>query len=364
LRRDYSEARCGNPERPPDLSQAPARRYDSSSLAPLPSYLVKYQRPANTPTAIGLLTERDAHALGGGTDLLVTMREGLVRPESVVDLRGLPGSGTMSWGTDGSLRIGAATSLDTIADDARVRASFPALAQACESVGSPALRNMGTIGGNLCLETRCRWYNQSFFWRHACGFCLKKDGSICHVAPGGQRCWAVWSGDTAPALLTLDGEAEIASVGGRRRVRLDEFYRNDGMDRIHLEQEELLTAVYLPARMAGYRGCYKKFRIRNSIDYPLVGVAAAMKTDRGGTCRDARVALTAVNPAPLLIREVGSLLAGKRISHELLEEASRMAARTGKPLTTSASTPEYRREILKVYTRRALEAVWRDGPRA
>jgi 4-hydroxybenzoyl-CoA reductase subunit beta len=330
-------------------------------------------RPETLEEALRFLADhgRDTMVIAGGTDAIPNLRMKLFSPRFVLDIKGLPGlSGISSsaspdlMGASDGLRIGALTTITEVAEAKAVRAAYPVLSEAAATIASPLLRNMGTIGGNLCLETRCRWYNQSFFWRHACGFCLKKDGSICHVAPGGQRCWAVWSGDTAPALLTLDGEAEIASVGGRRRVRLDEFYRNDGMDRIHLKQEELLTAVYLPARMAGYRGCYKKFRIRNSIDYPLVGVAAAMKTDRGGTCRDARVALTAVNPAPLLIREVGSLLAGKRISHELLEEASRMAARTGKPLTTSASTPEYRREILKVYTRRALEAVWRDGPRA
>ncbi len=323
-------------------------------------------RPETLEEALRFLADygRETMVIAGGTDAIPNLRMKLFSPRFVLDIKSLcEFSGITSSASDG-LRIGALTTITEVTEAKPIRAAYPVLAEAAATIASPLLRNMGTIGGNLCLETRCRWYNQSYFWRNACGFCLKKDGSICHVAPGGKRCWAVWSGDSAPALLALDAVVEIASVRGRRRVRLHEFYKNDGMDRIHLERDELLAAVCIPARMAGYRGCYKKFRIRHSIDYPLVGVAAAMKTDRGGRCQDARVALAAVNPAPLLIGDIGRLLGGKTMSQELLEEASRMAARAGKPLTTSASTPEYRREILKIYTRRALEAVWRDGPRA
>ncbi len=323
-------------------------------------------RPKILEEALRFLADhgRDTMVMAGGTDAIPNLRMRLFSPRYVLDIKGVGELSGITSSVSNGLRIGALTTITGIAETRAIRAAYPVLSEAASAIASPLLRNMGTIGGNLCLETRCRWYNQSFFWRDACGFCLKKDGSICHVAPGGQRCWAVWSGDTAPALLTLDAEAEIASVRGRRRVRLNEFYKNDGMDRIRLERDELLTAIFLPARMAGYRGCYKKFRVRNSIDYPLVGVAAVMKTDRSGTCQDARLALGAVNPAPLLVPDVASLLAGKRISRELLEEAARMAASRGKPLTTSASTPEYRREILRVFTRRALEAVWRDGARA
>jgi 4-hydroxybenzoyl-CoA reductase subunit beta len=226
---------------------------------------------------------------------------------------------------------------------------------------------MGTLGGNLCLETRCLWYNQSYFWRKALGGCLKHPmpnaqaaypETLCHVAPGGKRCWAVWSGDAAPALLTLDTEVEIASARGTRRVPLAQFYLNDGMSRMAIARDELLTAVHVPARMAGRRGNYHKLRIRNSIDYPLAGVAVSLEVDAAGVCRDAHVAVNAVNPAPLLVREAGEWLVGRKATPELLERVAHRATQVGKPLTTSASTPVYRRDMLKIFTRRALEEAW------
>jgi 4-hydroxybenzoyl-CoA reductase subunit beta len=237
---------------------------------------------------------------------------------------------------------------------------YSVLASAVKTIAGPLQRNMGTLGGNLCLETRCVWYNQSEFWRESLGGCLKKDGNVCHVAPGGKRCWAVWSGDSAPALLTLDAEIEIAGPRGTRRLPLAEFYRNDGMDRIALERGEILAAAILPARMAGRRGIYNKLRIRNSIDYPLAGVAVSLALDADAVCRDARIAINAVNPAPLLLREAAAELVGKKYSTELADGAAQAAIRTGKPLTTSSSTPVYRREILRVFTRRALEETWKD----
>ena len=183
---------------------------------------------------------------------------------------------------------------------------------------------------------------------------------MCHVAPGGQRCWAVWSSDTAPALLTLEAELGIASPRGTGWLPLAEFYKNDGMDRMRLAKDELVIGARVPARTAGQRGSYTKLRIRNSIDYPLAGVAVAMKVD-DGVCRSARVGLTGVNPAPLLVRDVAKLLEGKAYSRELVEEAAQAAIRTGKPLKTSVSTPEYRRDILRVYARRSLTRLWTEN---
>ena len=148
-------------------------------------------------------------------------------------------------------------------------------------MASPLLRNMGTIGGNICLDTRCLWYNQSLTWRKGCGFCIKKDGDLCHVAPGGTKCWAAFSGDTPPALLCLDAEIEIASASGTRRMPLSEFYTGDGDAYRKLRPDELLTRVFLPESSAGYRGVYRKLRVRGSIDYPLAGVAVVMKRSNG-----------------------------------------------------------------------------------
>jgi 4-hydroxybenzoyl-CoA reductase subunit beta len=214
---------------------------------------------------------------------------------------------------------------------------------------------MGTLGGNICLDTRCLWYNQSLTWRKGCGFCIKKDGDICHVAPGGTKCWAAFSGDTPPALLCLNAEIEIAGVSGTRKIPLREFYTGSGDNYRKLERNELVTRILIPASSADYRGVYRKLRIRGSIDYPLAGVAVVLKRANGHVC-DARVALTAVNPAPTLVKNAGAILEARAVDEAVAEQVGDLAARTAKPLTTSALTPEYRREMIRVFTKRAVLA--------
>jgi len=321
------------------------------------------ERPASVAETVRVLASHGSEAMviAGGTDVVPNLQMRLFSPRVVVDIKPLRELSGVSFDAKQGLRIGALTTLTQLLDSRILREIFPVLASAVATIAGPLQRNMGTLGGNLCLETRCLWYNQSHFWRTSLGGCLKKDGHICHVAPGGKQCWAVWSGDSAPALLTLEAEIEIAGPQGTRRIPLTNFYRNDGMDRIALGRDELLTSVHVPARAAGLRGVYHKLRIRDSIDYPLAGVAVSLDVDREGICRGARVAVAAVNPAPLLVREAGERLVGKKHSRELVEEIAHAAIRTGKPLTTSASTPVYRREMLRVFTRRALEATWRNG---
>jgi 4-hydroxybenzoyl-CoA reductase subunit beta len=299
--------------------------------------------------------------IAGGTDVVPNLQMKLFSPKVVVDLKPLRELAGIGFTPAGGLRIGAMTTLTAIVQSPLIREKFPVLASAVGTIAGPLQRNMGTLGGNLCLETRCRWYNQSQFWRNALGGCLKLEGDVCHVAPGGKFCWAAWSGDAAPALLALDAEIEITGRQGARRMPLAAFYTNDGMNRIALGAGEIVTAIHVPSRMAERRGVYHKLRIRNSIDYPLAGVAVTMDADAQGVCREARVAVSAVNPAPLLVKEAAELLTGRRASPELMEEIAHAAIATGKPLTTSASTPVYRREMLKLFTRRALEELWQNG---
>jgi 4-hydroxybenzoyl-CoA reductase subunit beta len=292
--------------------------------------------------------------LAGGTDLIPSMRQKLFEPEYVLDLRGvveLRGIRPHAGGVE----IGALTTLSAIEKSPHLRQHYPVLPEAAATVASPVLRNMGTLGGNICLDTRCLWYNQSLTWRKGCGFCIKKDGNICHVAPGGTKCWAAFSGDTPPALLCLNAEIEIAGAGGLRRVALRDFYTGDGENFRRLSASELVTRVFLPQESAGYQGIYRKLRVRGSIDYPLAGVAVVMKRSNGHVA-DARVAITAVNPAPLLIQRAGEMLAGKVVDEKLADAVGDIAARTAKPLTTSALTPEYRREMIRVFTKRAVLA--------
>jgi 4-hydroxybenzoyl-CoA reductase subunit beta len=323
----------------------------------------KLLRPHTLPDAVGMVQEHcgNLRILAGGTDLLSSMGQKLFEPEFVLDLRHIPelkGIRETEQGTE----IDALTTLREIELTQHLKSQYPVLVQAAKTVASPVIRNMGTIGGNICLDTRCLWYNQSLAWRKSCGFCIKKDGDLCHVAPGGTKCWAAFSGDTPPALLCLNAEIEIASGTGVRRIPLQDFYTGEGDNYRKLQPSELVTRVILPRASAGYHGAYRKLRIRGSIDYPLAGVAVALKRSNGHV-EDLRVAITAVNPAPTLVPGLAQLLDRGISGDAIAETAGDMAARTAKPLTTSALTPEYRREMIRVFTKRAVLDVLGQRPR-
>src|SRR3954468_6197284 len=314
-------------------------------------------RPRNLPGALAYLADHavNIRVLAGGTDLLPSMRQKLFEPEYVLDIRQiaeLKGIRETEQGTE----IGALTTLSCIERSSVLKQHYPVLVEAAKTVASPVIRNMATLGGNICLDTRCLWYNQSLTWRKSCGFCIKKDGDLCHVAPGGKKCWAAFSGDSPAALLCLDAELEIAGPGGLRRTSIAAFYTNVGDARMKLEPNEMLTRILLPERMAGYRGAYKKLRLRGSIDYPLAGVAAALKKNAQGLIEDGGVAITAVNPAPLLVSEARHALLGKPLNELSAAVVGELAAKVAKPLTTSGLTPEYRREMIRVYAKRAVLA--------
>ncbi len=320
----------------------------------------KLFRPRTLEDALSLLAKHAGEGAGatrvvaGGTDLIPSLRQKLFQPEYVLDIRNVAGLRDIRQ-TERGVEIGALASLTAIEQSAFLRRRYPVLTEAAATVASPLLRNMGTIGGNICLDTRCLWYNQSLTWRKGCGFCIKKDGDLCHVAPGGIKCWAAFSGDTPPALLCLGVEVEIASASRSRRMPLSEFYTGEGDAYRKLQPDELLTRIFLPQSSAGYSGVYRKLRVRGSIDYPLAGVAVVMKRSNGHIA-DARLAITAVNPAPLLVKGAGELLAGKAMDEELATAVGDLAAKVARPLTTSALTPEYRREMIRVFTKRAVLA--------
>jgi len=314
----------------------------------------KLLRPRTVAEAVDLLGAHgsDVKIIAGGTDLIPSMRQWLFTPKYVLDIRGIEELHRIRVVPGEGVEIGALTTLTQIEDSEFIRRNYPVLREAAMTVASPILRNMGTIGGNICLDTRCLWYNQSLTWRKSCGFCIKKDGDLCHVAPGGSFCWAAFSGDTPPALLTLAAELEIAGPRGARRVPLQDFYTRKGDLHLNLENDELLTRVFLPESRAGWKGAYMKLRLRGSIDYPLAGVAVAMKLN--GTVEEARVAITAVNPAPILIPHAGSALKEKQVDEHTATVVGELAAKAARPLTTSILTPEYRREMVRVFTRRAV----------
>src|SRR6059058_2152420 len=304
----------------PDEASGPTWfvRWDRDVMS-LPQF--KLLRPGTVEEAISLLGECSRHAgeaaraiciVAGGTDLIPSLQQKLFEPQYVLDIRHIPELKGIRQTEEGT-EIGALTTLTQIEHSDFLRQHYSVLAEAAKTVASPILRNMGTIGGNICLDTRCLWYNQSLTWRKSCGFCIKKDGDLCHVAPGGKRCWAAFSADTPAALLCLNAELEIAGPRGFRRMLLKDFYTGVGEARMKLEAAEMLVRIFLPESHAGWKGAYKKLRIRGSIDYPLAGVAVALKK-KGKQVEDARVAITAVNPAPLLVPDVDHALIGKEVN--------------------------------------------------
>jgi 4-hydroxybenzoyl-CoA reductase subunit beta len=310
------------------------------------------RRPASVPEAARLLATPGARALAGGTDLVVNLRRGLEKPAILVDLAGVPGLDALSW-SDAGCEIGACVTLARFARDARVRKELPVLAQAAQSVAAPTHRSAATLGGNLCLDTRCVYYNQSEGWRRSNGYCLKRGGEICHVAPRGKRCHAAFSGDVAPALLALEAKVELASSAGGRKIPLAELYQDDGAAHLALAPGEFILRVLVPRPALGVRAAYRKVRQRGSIDFPLAGVAVALAC-RHGRLEELRIALTGTNPRPLLLSGTEELV-GKQVDESLLARISKLVQKQASPVRTTLVQANYRRQVAAVTAQRLVK---------
>ncbi|MFN0243845.1 MAG: FAD binding domain-containing protein [Planctomycetota bacterium] len=326
-------------------------------------------RPTTLAEAIRSLAEGgpDALVIAGGTDLVPNMKHELFTPRRLVSLAHIEELRGVHEGERGWLSIGAMTSLADVASNELVRARYPALAQATGLVAGPQLRTMGTLGGNVMLDTRCQWYNQTYFWRQALGFCLKKDGALCHVVEGGSKCVAAASNDSAPALITLAATLEIEGPRGRRIVPIDDFWLADGVYNKRLEPGEILARIALPPTAAGHRGAYGKLRDRGSIDFPLLGVAVRIDVDAHQAVTSADVVLTALQARPLRIKRASETLAGTIVGSREFEsavvEVAAQAFKQCHPMPNIPGDADYRREMVPVYVRRTLvAAAARGGP--
>ncbi len=313
-----------------------------------------YVQPKSLQEAACLLAElgEDAMAVAGGTDLYPKMKRGQFTPKNLISLRSLPEIKGIRGDDKDGIWIGAGETLTAVARHAQINELFPALAQAAGLVSSPQLRNAGTIGGNVCVDTRCNYYDQSFFWRQAAGFCLKKDGQICLVAPKSKICLAVFSSDTAPVLCSLDAEAFLVGPDGSRRVPFDQLYRNDGINFLVKKYDELLQGILIPRKVFGSRNVYLKLRRRGSFDFPVLGVAAAMAF-KDDVCTWAKVVLTAVASAPVAV-DVGTILHNQNVTKERIEAVAEAAAKASHPVDNADMDYWYRKRMTKVYVKRAL----------
>jgi 4-hydroxybenzoyl-CoA reductase subunit beta len=253
------------------------------------------------------------------------------------------------------MSLGAMTPLAAVAADRAVGAGWPALARAAALVATPPLRNVATVGGNLCLDTRCTYYDQSEPWREAVGYCMKRDGDTCWVAPGSDRCWAVSSTDTAPVLCALGAEVSLRSKAGERRIPVSELFADDGIRHLALRPGEVLAAVHVPPPAAGERANYLKLRRRGSFDFPVLGVAARVRLGTGGTVESARIVLGGVGSRPQEARAAAEFLCGRRLAdEETLREAARLASQVAKPLLNTDFALGWRKQMAREWTLRAL----------
>ena len=314
--------------------------------------------PTTVEEATALLAEHgaDAMVIAGGTDLLPNMKHRLFEPKVLVSLGQVESLRGVTRSDEG-WTIGAMTSLVDVASHADLP---PALRQAAGLVAGPQLRTMGTLGGNVMLDTRCQWYNQTYFWRQALGFCLKKDGTLCHVVEGGKKCVAAASNDTAPALMSLGASGLFVGEGGAQEVPIADLYSPDGIWNKSVEQRDLLVEVRVPVVGAGHRGAYGKLRERGSIDFPLFGCAVRLELDEAGTISDADVCAVALVARPTRVKKVAAELVGTKPGTAAFEEAvervAQLAFKQCRPMDNVPGDADYRREMVPVYVRRTLMA--------
>jgi len=325
------------------------------------------ERPTTIESAIQLIADSQGTGrfLAGGTDLIPNLKHEFIEADIVVALEGIEALRGIEVTAEGGLSIGPLTSLVDIAESEDVRRIAPALAQAVESVAGPQQRQMGTIGGNVMLDTRCQWINQSHFWRSSLGFCLKKDGSACHVVEGGKRCVAAASNDSAPALATLGATLDFQKAptehgGGKRTLGFEDLFKADGAWNKKVGADELLTRIHIPATPEGHHGGYAKLRMRGSIDFPLLGVAARLDVAGEGTIEHADIVVIALQARPTRVRKAAALLVGAKLGEasytEALEAVMVAAYKQCHPLPNIPGDHEWRQEMVPVFVKRALEA--------
>jgi 4-hydroxybenzoyl-CoA reductase subunit beta len=325
----------------------------------LPSY--RYRAPRTIDDAAAWLAESpaDTMLLAGGTDLIPNMKRRQQTPATVVGLRGIPALSEVQV-RDGFV-VGAGVTLTSLVHDERVRAQYAGLWQAVAQIATPHLRNMGTIGGNICLDTRCTYYDQSVEWRQAINFCMKKDGDTCWVATSSDRCLAVSSTDSAPALIALGATVRLVSASGVRDVAMTDLYANDGMHYLTRRADEILTSVHLPA-MEGWRSTYWKLRRRGAFDFPVASVAAAARFD-GDRVVEARIVLGAVASRPLEVPAAAARLAGHALDDDLIAAAADDAYALAKPMDNTDFELVWRKKVVRSLVTSALRELRGDDMR-
>ena len=316
----------------------------------------KYAAPKTLTKAVSAQTT-SGKFLAGGTDLLVTLKEKVVAADTLVDLNGIVRlKGVKRDQKTKEIRVGALATLNRLKENPLIQEHFPIISQSVSLVSTFQLRNMGTLGGNLCLDTRCTYYNQPSFLKVRWAPCLKIGGKVCHVVKGKKICHAVYSGDMASLLIALNAKVRVTGPKGMREINLKRFFSGSGIKPNILKYNEILTEICLPP-LPEYSGVsYRKLRLRDTMDFPLLGVAIFIQMDgKNGRCRNVRLVLGAVGPAPVVVEAAPAIVRGQQITSKLIEEVSRAARKMAHPVDNTASSPRYRRQMIPLFIKNAFD---------
>lgn len=292
--------------------------------------------------------------VAGGTDLYPNMKRRQQTPRTVISVMRIPELNEITGDGSSGLRIGASVSLTDICEHPIINRDYPVVASAARTISTPLLRNMGTIGGNLLLDTRCNYYDQNYEWRKGINFCLKKDGDVCWVAPGSSKCWAVQSSDLVPVMVAIGAKLRFASTLGERVVAAAGLYNDDGIDYLRKRPDELLIDILLPPTN-GWRASYQKLRRRGAFDFPVLGVAAWIKTDAQKHVNEARVVLGGIAPSPIEVTEAEQALIGHPFDHDHIRAAAEAAYIKARPLDNTDFVMNWRKQMARQYTIKALQ---------
>src|SRR3989440_2836067 len=319
----------------------------------LPKFV--YRTPRTIAEAVKIVADvgSEAQFVAGGTDLYPNMKRRQQMPKTVISVMRLSELNKIDGHGNGGLRIGASVLLSDIVEHPVIKRDYPVIASAARTISTPILRNMGTIGGNLLLDTRCNYYDQNYEWRKAINFCLKKDGDVCWVAPGSSKCWAVQSSDLVPVMVAIGAKFRLVSTLGERMIDAAGFFNDDGIDYLKKRPDELLVDIHLPPTN-GWRASYQKLRRRGAFDFPVLGVAAFIQMESAGTVRDARLVLGAIAPSPVQVKEAEAALIGQTFDEEHIQAAAEACYNKARPLDNTDFVMNWRKQMARPYVLRAL----------
>jgi 4-hydroxybenzoyl-CoA reductase subunit beta len=336
-----------------------------------------YRTPRTIAEAVKIVADAgpEAQFVAGGTDLYPNMKRRQQMPKTVISVMRLPELNQIIGDGPSGVVIGASMTLTDIVENPIIKRDYPVIASAARTISTPILRNMGTIGGNLLLDTRCNYYDQNYEWRKAINFCLKKDGDICWVAPGSSKCWAVQSSDLVPVMVAIGAKFRLVSTLGERMIDAAGFYNDDGIDYLKKRPDELLVDIHLPPTN-GWRASYQKLRRRGAFDFPVLGVAAYVQYDRVGdralpngratapidyVVADAKIVLGGIAPSPVQVDEAAQALIGKPLNQDQIAAAAEAAYIKARPLDNTDFVYQWRKQMARQYTIRALEELRNAG---